>query len=246
MFKGRSFVAIVVLVAFGFVVAGCGGGGEQADTGMESTAEPAATGSLTATVNFDGEAPEPEEYDASGNSECNVDTVEGQTVVVNDNGTLKNVVVAVKSGPDGLDKSAPDVSFTQKNCKYDPHVAVAKAGQSVTVGDEDPRLHNVRGSKDGSQLFNLQTFEGDSKEFSVDETGVVSLVCDVHPWMQGYLYVTEHGAAGVTNDSGEVTLDELPEGDYTLEIWHEEYGTQTEDVTISEDEESSLSVTFSP
>lgn len=246
MFKGRSFVALAVLLAFGFVMVGCGGGGgEQADTSMETSTESAATGTLTATVNFDGEAPEPEEYDASGNDECGVDTVEGQKVVVNDNDTLKNVVVAVKSGPDGLDKSPADVQFTQKNCKYDPHVAVAKAGQSVTVGDEDPQLHNVRGTQDGNQLFNLQTFEGQSKEFSVDNTGVVSLECDVHPWMQAYLYVTDNGAAGVTGENGEVTLEELPEGDYTLEIWHEEYGTQTEDVSISGDEESSVSVTFS-
>jgi plastocyanin len=245
MFKGRSFVALAVLLAFGFVLVGCGGGGEQADTSMETSTEPAATGTLTATVNFEGEAPEPETYDASGNSECGVDTIKGKSVVVNDNGTLKNVVVAVKSGPDGLDKSPGDVQFTQKNCQYQPHVVTAKVGQKVKVGDKDSGLHNVRGTQDGNQLFNLQTFKGQSKEFSVDNTGVVSLECDVHPWMQAYLYVTDNGAAGVTGENGEVTLEELPEGDYTLEIWHEEYGTQTKDVTISEDEESSVSVTFS-
>jgi len=246
MFKGRSSVALVVLLAFGFVLVGCGGGGgEQTDTSMETSSEPAATGSLTATVNFEGEAPQPEESDASGNSECGVDTVKGQSVVVNDNGSLKNVVVAVKSGPDGLDKQPSDVKFNQKNCKYHPHAAVAKTGQSVTVGDEDSGLHNVRGTKDGSQIFNLQTFQGQSKDFSVDSAGIVRLECDVHPWMQAYLYVTDSGAAGVTGSNGEVSMKELPAGDYTLEIWHEEYGTQTEEVTISEDEESSISVTYS-
>ncbi len=245
MFKGRSIVSIMVLLAFGVILVGCGGGGEQTDTSMETSMEPAATGTLTATVNFDGEAPEPEEYDASGNSECGVDTVEGKKVVVNDNGSLKNAVVSVKSGPDGLDKQPTELKINQKNCQYHPHVSVAKTGQSVTVGDEDSGLHNVRGTKDGSQLFNLQTFQGQSKEFTPESAGVISLECDVHPWMQSYIYVTKHGAAGVTDESGEVSLNELPEGDYELEIWHEEYGTQMEDVTISEDEESSISVTFS-
>lgn len=247
MLRGRTLTALAVLLTFGLVVAGCGGGADQQETSTtESTTESAATGSLVATVNFDGEAPEPETFDASGNSECSVDEVEGEKVVVNDNDTLKNVVVAVKSGPSDLDKSPDDLKINQKDCMYNPHVAVAKVGQEVEVGDEDQGLHNVRGSnQDGKQLFNLQTFQGQSKTFSIDSAGVVSLECDVHPWMQSWLYVTEHGAAGVTGDSGEVSLSDLPAGDYELEIWHEEHGTQTESVTVEEDSEATVSVTFS-
>lgn len=249
MVNSRHITALAVLLVFGVFVAGCGGGGgeqQQTTTTQETEAEPAGSGSLVATVNFDGEAPETETYDASGNSECGVDSVEGQKVVVNDNGTLKNVVVAVKSGPSGLDQSSGEVSVTQENCQYKPHVQTAKVGQSVTVGDDDQGLHNVRGTnQDGRQLFNLQTFKGQSKDITIENAGVVSLECDVHPWMQGWLYVTEHGAASVTGESGEVSLSDLPTGDYTIEIWHEEYGKKTKSVTVEEDQEASISVTYS-
>lgn len=247
MLRGRTLTALAVLLTFGLVVAGCGGGADQQETSTtETTTESSATGSLVATVNFEGEAPDPETYDASGNSECGVDEVKGQKVVVNDNGTLKNAVVAVKSGPSGLDKSAGDLKINQKDCQYNPHISTAKVGQEIEVGDKDQGLHNVRGTnQDGKQLFNLQTFQGQSKTFTIDNTGVVSLECDVHPWMQSWIYVTEHGAAGVTDDSGEVSLSDLPAGEYELEIWHEEYGKQSKTVTVEEGSEASVSVTIS-
>lgn len=242
----KLFTVAFVLMAF-TVVAGCGGGGQETQTADDAATQtqPSATGSLVATVNFDGEAPEPETFDASGNSECGVDTIEGKSVVVNDNGTLKNAVVAVQDGPAGLNKELEAPTIDQENCQYKPHVSVMKSGQKVTVTDSDQGLHNVRGTRDGRQLFNAQTFKGQSKQLDIGNGGVVSLECDVHPWMQAYVYVSENGAAGVTNDEGTVSLSDLPTGDYTLEIWHEEYGTQTANVTINEDEESSVEVTFS-
>lgn len=243
----RLFTVTFVLMAF-TVVAGCGGGGgQETQTTEQSTtqSQPSATGSLVATVNFDGEAPEPETYDASGNSECGVDTIEGKSVVVNDNGTLKNAVVAVKSGPSGLDKDLEAPTVDQENCEYKPHVSVMKSGQKITVHDSDEGLHNIRGTRDGKQLFNKQTFKGQSKSMEIGNGGVISMVCDVHPWMQSYIYMTENGAADVTGEEGSVSLSDLPTGDYTIEIWHETYGKKTKDVTISEDEESSIEVTYS-
>ncbi|MFB6347441.1 MAG: carboxypeptidase regulatory-like domain-containing protein, partial [bacterium] len=75
---------------------------------------------------------------------------------------------------------------------------------------------------------------------------VYQLACDVHPWMTGWIYVTEHGAASVTGESGEATLSNLPAGEYTLEFWHEEYGTTTKTVSIDDGESASVSATFSP
>lgn len=242
----RVFTLSFVLLAFTLVV-GCGGGGQETQTTQETTQtqQTTATGSLVATVNFDGEAPEPETFDASGNSECSVDTVESDAVQVNDNGTLKNVVVAVKNAPTSLDQSLESPTIDQENCQYKPAVSVAKAGNSITVSDSDQGLHNVRGTLDGRQLFNAQTFKGQSKEITLNEAGPVSLECDVHPWMQAWVYVSENGAAAVTGDDGTASLSDLPTGEYTLEIWHETYGKKSKKVTVNEDSEASVSVTFS-
>ncbi len=241
--------AFAFLLGFGVLVAGCGGGGDQQEqtTTQEQqvSPQPEATGSIAATVNFNGEPPQPETYDASGNPECGVDQIESRSVVDNDNGTLKNAVVAVKSAPSSIDQSTEELTIKQNNCMYHPHVATAKIGQTVQVGDEDTGMHNVRGAtKSGRQLFNLTTFKGQTKDFTLENTGVISLQCDVHPWMQSWLYVTEHGAASVTGDQGNASLNNLPTGKYTLEFWHEKYGTKTKEVTVKQDEETSVSVTY--
>lgn len=240
-----KFVTVVfVLMAFG-VVAGCGGGGEQQTAQQTTQTQPSATGSLVATVNFEGTEPEPETFDSSGNSECDVDTVKSDAVIVNDNGTLKNVVVAVKEAPTSLDKSLESPTIDQENCQYKPAVSVVKVGNAITVHDSDQGLHNIRGTLNGRQLFNAQTFKGQSKEITLDKAGAVSLECDVHPWMQAWVYVSENGAAAVTGNEGTASLSDLPTGEYTLEFWHEKYGKQTKTVTIEKDQEASVEVTFS-
>lgn len=254
----RSSVLTLLAAVMLVFVAGCGGGGgEQPATTEEETqteetagemAEQAA-GSLAVTVQFEGDAPAPKEHDASGNPECNTDTVEGQQVVANDNGTLKNVVVTVEDGPtdpaSGSDKNA---TIDQENCLYVPHVVTLGTNGTLTIKDSDENLHNVRGTTlDGKQLFNKTTFKGQSVEVAAstfDGPGFYSLECNVHPWMQAYVHVTDHGHAGVTDEQGSVSLAELPAGDYTIKAWHEKYGEQTQTVTVSGDEETSLSFTY--
>ncbi len=244
----RTTVALLAFLALGFLVVGCGGGEEPQTTTetTETTAEPAGEGSLVATVNLDGEAPELDPFDTSGNSECGVDEVPDETVVVNDNGTLRNVVVSVKSGPDGFEADAGEQEvIDQENCRYIPHVTTVKAGETFEITDSDPQMHNVRGTSDGNQLFNKTTFEGQSFEQSFENPGVYNLECNVHPWMNAWVYVTDHGRASVTGENGEASLSDLPAGDYELTFWHEQYGSQTQEVTIESDQEASVSVSFS-
>jgi plastocyanin len=246
----QSFLAIA-LVAVAALVTGCGGGGGGQQTTTTDDAEtasapdPSTFGSLTVTANFEGEAPEPTTHDASANPECGTDEIVKQPVKVSD-GKLKDVVVSVESGPSGFEVDSPEAtSIDQENCKYEPHVLAMKTGQTLNIQDSDQGMHNVRGTRDGSQVFNYTTFQDGTKEHSFGEAGVYKLVCNVHPWMSAWVYVTEHGKASVTGESGQATLSDLPPGDYEITLWHETLGSQTQSVTIGEQEEASLDVTFS-
>lgn len=247
--RTRSVLSLSLMLVFAVVLGACGGGGNdqpaQTQQATQSSGGSSGSGNIVATVNFEGQAPEPETFDASGNSECGESTLESREVVVNDNGTLKNAVLAVKSGPSGLDRSPEDVSVDQVNCMYEPHVVTAKVGQSITFDDSDPSMHNVRATQDGRQVFNLTTFKGNGKTESFSSPGAYSLECDVHPWMQGWVYVTEHGYATPTDDSGKAQLSDLPAGEYTVEVWHEKYGTTTETVTVEDGGTAEISVSFS-
>lgn len=40
----------------------------------------------------------------------------------------------------------------------------------------------------------------------------------------------------VTGDDGIFTIKDLPAGTYTLELWHEKLGTQTQTITVADGE----------
>ncbi len=261
MFVRRAGVISAVFALVALLVTGCGGGGEETTTtspdepaSMEQqaaeTTESESVGSLAVTAQFEGEAPEREEFDASGNPECGTDTIEGQRVVVNENETLRNVVVSITDGPAGLEADAgQDATIDQAGCVYEPHVVTLGTDGTLTVKDSDEGLHNVRATTpDGQQLFNKTTFQGQSVDVEAaqfDGPGAYRLECNVHPWMDAYVYVTDNGRAAVTDDEGQAELAELPAGEYTVKAWHEEYGAQTQTVTVEGDEATSLSFTFS-
>jgi hypothetical protein len=44
--------------------------------------------------------------------------------------------------------------------------------------------------------------------------------------------IVDHPFYFVTKEDGEYHLDNLPEGNYTMEVWHETLGTLTKDFSI--------------
>jgi uncharacterized protein (DUF2141 family) len=61
---------------------------------------------------------------------------------------------------------------------------------------------------------------------------MISVKCNVHPWMRGYFAVLKTNHYAISRDDGSFTLPDLPAGKYTITAWHKDYGTQTADVTI--------------
>jgi hypothetical protein len=57
--------------------------------------------------------------------------------------------------------------------------------------------------------------------------------CDVHGWMEAFIGVQEHPYMAVSGADGTFRLENLPPGTYTIEAWHELYGTQTQTVTVA-------------
>ena len=51
--------------------------------------------------------------------------------------------------------------------------------------------------------------------------------------MHGYFAVLQTPHHAVSKDDGCFTLEGLPPGKYTLTAWHERFGTQTQDVTVT-------------
>ncbi|MEK7249682.1 MAG: carboxypeptidase regulatory-like domain-containing protein [Bacteroidota bacterium] len=198
----------------------------------------ALAGDVSGKVSFEGTAPKSLPLRMDADKVCKVahkTPVKSEEVVVNANNTLKNVLVYVKDGLGGKKFDAPSkkVTFDQKGCVYSPHVLGIQSGQELEVMNSDPTLHNVHSLSKNNPSFNVaQPMKGMKRSFKFDKPEVFKVKCEVHTWMGAYIGVFNHPFFSVTGEDGSFSLKKLPAGDYTIEAWHEKYGTQTAKVKV--------------
>ena len=214
--------------------------------------DPESAGVLKGSVRFEGEAPAVKKIPVKGNPECAVfhpgGTVDSEELLVKD-GALQNVFVYIKEGLEGYSFNAPSepVTISNQKCVYVPHVSGAQAGQPLVLFNEDPTLHNIHAYSKNSSSFNVGLpFQGvkQTKKFAKPEV-MVTLKCDVHPWMIGYVGVLDHPYFGVTGPNGGFELKNLPPGEYVIEAWHEKLGVQSQKITIEPRETKEIVFKFS-
>ena len=122
----------------------------------------------------------------------------------------------------------------QRACTYGPHVLGAQVGQKVTFLNSDPVFHNVRTIAKDNPPFNEAMATKDmrlTKTFGRPEI-MVNAKCDVHPWMSSFIGVVAHPYFAVSNERGEVTLQNVPAGEHTVAAWHELFGKVTAKVKV--------------
>ncbi len=239
------------------VMAGCGGGdggGGGGDAGggaaMEDPVDAATAGNIAGSIVFEGDAPSMAVIDMSQESVCadkHSSTPMIQEVLVNDNGTLANVFVYVKEGLESLQFPTPGpVVLDQNGCVYLPHVLGVMVGQDITIRNSDGLMHNINASPSINRPFNISQPVSMEipRSFGTAEI-MVPLRCNVHGWMNAYVGVVDHPKHSVSNGSGAFSLSTLPPGDYVIEAWHERYGTQTQNVTVTTGETTEVTFTFS-
>ena len=207
--------------------------------------------SVTGKAVFTGTPPAPEKIDMKADPTCSAagaeNTAEG--VVVNSNGTLKNVFVYVKEGlPEGQTYETPQekVTMNQQGCKYSPHVFGAQVNQPIEIVNSDATLHNVHGTPPTGKQFNLgMPIQGMklTRKFDAPEI-MVKFKCDVHPWMNAYAGILPHPFFAVTGEDGSFEIKNLPPGDYVLEAWHEKFGVQTQNITVGEADSPAADFSF--
>jgi len=213
---------------------------------------PAEAGTITGKVNFTGTAPDPQKIMMDADPVCaglHPEPVFTEDVLANPNSTLRNVFVYVKEGLEGKSFPTPaePVTFNQKGCHYTPHVFGIRVNQTLEVVNSDATLHNVHGMPTQSKEFNLgMPIQGMKLTRKFDKAEImVKFKCDVHPWMNAYVGVLSHPFFSVTGEQGNFEIKDLPAGSYTVEAWHEKYGTKTQQITVNETGTQTLEFTFS-
>lgn len=245
-----AFTSALIIV----IAAACGGGDSEAPVEPAAPAapafDPATAGNVMGMITLEGTPPAAEQIRMNSDPVCAMEasSTETEYFLVGDTGSLGNVFVYIKEGLEGqtFPAATGEIELHQEGCRYIPHVFGIRVGQTLSIVNSDPTLHNIHATPTSNEEFNTgQPIEGMVYERMFDTPEVmVPFQCDVHSWMNAYVGVLDHPYFGVTGTDGAFDLSGLPPGDYVVEAWHEELGTQTQNVTVGESATAELNFTF--
>jgi hypothetical protein len=206
-------------------------------------------GSISGKVTYEGTPARQKPIDMSKEPGCAAQhptPITTETVVVGPGNALVNVVVYVSSGaPDESSPPAQAVTIVQKGCQYLPHVVPMVVNQELKVVNDDPTSHNIHPLAKINNEWNKSQPPGTPpfiEKFAKPE--FIPVKCNIHPWMHSSFAVLKNSHYAVSGGDGGFSLPNLPPGKYTITAWHESYGDQTQDVTISGNEAKTINFVF--
>lgn len=209
------------------------------------------TGAIKGVVTWKGAPPVDPPVDRSRDPAC--PSGRGAEDVVVTDGKLRDVLVRIKlAAPPSAPPAAPPTPpppavIGQTACMYTPRVVGLVVGQKLEIRNLDPTFHNVRGNLATKILWNLGQAKGAPaivREGLGQPGDVVSLHCDVHPWMSAWVAIHDHPHFAVTGADGSFTLPDLAPGSYTVEAWHPTLGTKTSKLKVKRGKTTKASFTF--
>lgn len=142
------------------------------------------------------------------------------TVQTTDGRPLQGAVVTAYPLDGTPRKPAPiKAVMDQVNRAFAPDLLVVPVGSTVTFPNSDSVSHQIY-SFSPTKRFQLPLYRGTPyPPVHFDQAGVVTLGCNIHDEMVGYLVVTDAAYYGRTDAKG-AWSNELPRGRYRIAIWH--------------------------
>jgi plastocyanin len=112
-------------------------------------------------------------------------------------------------------------ALLQKDKRFIPHVLAVPLGATVEFRNDDDFFHNVFSISKPND-FDLGFYKsGASREQVFAAPGPVSLLCNIHTSMNGWVYVSDSPWFGQADVQGRFTVKNVPPGKYVVEVWHE-------------------------
>ncbi len=215
-------------------------------------ADVADGGSISGTVKVKGDIPADEIKEVKKNKAQCGETIDAEKYVISAAGEVKWAVAMLEGIGEGkkLDKLA-DVLIDNNGCRFKPHVLVAPTGGKLQVKNSDSMLHNshffmIIDSKKKNVINLALPKKGQviAKKKILRKPGLLSVECDAHDFMQGYVWSLPHPYGAVTDEKGAFKLTDIPAGTYTLKVWHEALGEKTSSVTVKPGEDTKVMIEY--
>lgn len=204
------------------------------------TVAAAQTGSVTGTVTTTAKGVPPVrvtiDQKVCGNE------LPDEAIVVDGQGRLANAVVTLT----GVKRAAPaEAAVLNEKCRFAPRVQLISSKTAIRTTSKDPILHTTNAQlENGRTLFNVALpVPGININKPIAATGPVRLSCNTHPWMRGWMIVTDEAAA-VSVADGRFTIDNVPPGTYELRVWHESLKGAPQKITVAAGKPTEVSLTL--
>jgi plastocyanin len=130
--------------------------------------------------------------------------------------------VAVYLSVGGEPQNTPGTAvMDQVDTRFVPHILLIQKGTSVEFPNSDVVAHHVYSFSKPND-FVLPLYKGDTHDPVIFEyDGVVTLGCNIHDHMLGYIVVVDTDVFGMTDKHGKVTLDVSGvAGTYSISAWN--------------------------
>jgi hypothetical protein len=165
----------------------------------------------------------------------------------------------IKKGKKWPEPEAGNYVILQKGCRFRPWAQVVRRGPIVIRhSDGEGVLHNIntreligveRKKKKAVKrtMFNFgQPDPGDiMEEIKPRRSSYISLNCEAHNFMFGYMMAPTHPYAVVVAEDGSYSIDGIPPGKYTVKAWHPRFGVQKTKLEVPANGAASADFTFS-
>ena len=205
----------------------------------------ASGGAISGKVVLVGDVPKPKKIEITKDKEkCGADRSAEDLVVSPDRG-IKNAVVNVL-GVKGSAAKLGNPALDQKGCGFNPRVTVVPVGGPLDILNSDGILHNIHTySKKNNAINKAQPAFKKKMTETFAQPEIIKVTCDAHPWMVGWIVVTDHPYVAATDAAGSFKLADIPAGTHQVEIWHETLGKITKEVTVKAGEETKVTFELS-
>ncbi|CAN7404020.1 methylamine utilization protein [Pseudomonas sp. LjRoot71] len=132
---------------------------------------------------------------------------------------LSDAVLWIEPGP-AQSQPATAVMDQQKR-QFTPYVLPVQVGTTVSFPNSDPINHHVYSFSPAKRFeLRLHQQKAAAQEMRFDQPGLVTLGCNIHDWMLGFILVLDTPWFAQTDAQGKARLNFDAAAGQTLQLWH--------------------------
>ena len=133
-----------------------------------------------------------------------------------------------------FDPPSEPARIDQRDMLFVPHVLPVLVGTKVEFLNSDPFMHNVFTPDKCADKFNLGSWpKGQSRSFVFKNPCAAVVLCNVHPEMEGFVFVSPTPYFAVTAKDGTFAIADVPAGKYTIRVWHPKLKEASSEIVVA-------------